>query len=79
MAGFAAIANTARRALRDKGVVFVLQACRALFGFAAKQRHLPAYAPNPFSMLAFTGLRVGELTHLLIDLDLCLDQRCPAA
>ena len=105
--------NTARRALRDKGVVFVLQACRALFGFAAKQRHLPAYVPNPFSMLAiermpiedakpirpltarqevtffqacdtwqfpiffvlaFTGLRVGELTHLLIDHDLCLEE-----
>lgn len=105
--------NAARRALRDKGVVFVLQACRALFGFAAKQRHLPAYAPNPFSLLAieripiedakpirpltpeqeiaffqacdawqfpiffvlaFTGLRVGELTHLLVDHDLCFEQ-----
>ena len=105
--------NASRRALRDKGVVFVLQACRALFGFGAKQRHLPAYAPNPFSMLAiermpiedakpirpltpqqevvffqacdtwqfpiffvlaFTGLRVGELTHLLIDHDLCLEE-----
>lgn len=44
--------NASRRALREKGVVFVLQPCRALFGFGAKQRHLPAYAPNPFSMLA---------------------------
>ena len=105
--------NAARRGLRDKGVVFVLQACRALFGFAAKQRHLPAYTPNPFSMLsiermpiedakpirpltsqqeialfqacdtwqfpvffvlAFTGLRVGELTHLLVDHDLRFEQ-----
>lgn len=104
--------NAAVRPLRDKGVVFILEACRALFGFAAKQRHLPAYAVNPFSalsiermpiedakpvrpmtaqqelaffqacddwqfriffVLAFTGLRVGELTHLLIDHDLDLD------
>lgn len=104
--------NAAVRPLRDKGVVFILEACRALFAFAAKQRHLPAYAVNPFSalsiermpiddakpvrpmtpqqelaffqacdewqfriffVLAFTGLRVGELTHLLIDQDLDLD------
>ena len=94
--------------MRDKGVVFVLGTCRALFNFAREQRHLPPYALNPFStlaidrmpiddakpirpftpeqelaffeacdewqfsvlfVLAFTGLRVGELTHLLIDTD----------
>ena len=104
-------ANTKKRRMRDKGVVFVLGTCRALFNFAHEQRHLPAYAPNPFTglaiermpiedakpirpltdeqefafftacdewqfriffTLAFTGLRVGELTHLLIDNDLNL-------
>lgn len=100
--------NTAKRTMRDKGVVFVLGTCRALFNFAREQRHLPPYAPNPFGnlaidrlpiddakpirpftpeqelaffeacddwqfrvffVLAFTGLRVGELTHLLIETD----------
>jgi integrase len=102
--------NAARRALRDKGVRFILECCRALYGFAAERRHLPPYVGNPFArlpidrfkvedkkpvfvfdaatelaflkacdvwafgihfVLAKTGLRVGELTHLLIeDLDL---------
>jgi integrase len=102
--------HSRRRKLRDKGVLFILETCRALYTFAAKRRHLPPYASNPFaelplerlkvedakpiflfdaaSELAFlrvvsawglpihftlakTGLRVGELVHLLIeDLDL---------
>ena len=105
-------ANTRLRRMRDKGIVFILGTCRALFNFAREQRHLPAYAPNPFSglaiermpiddakpirpltpeqevaffsacdpwqfrvffILAFTGLRVGELTHLLIDNDVSFD------
>lgn len=105
--------NAKKRAIRDKGVVFVLEACRALFNFARNQRHLPAYAANPFTglsidrmpiedskpirpltpeqeveffracdewqfrvffLLAFTGLRVGELVHLLIDSDVRLDE-----
>jgi integrase len=105
--------NTEKRTMRDKGVVFVLESCRALFNFARDQRHLPAYSPNPFAglaidrmriedakpirpltaeqeieffkacdewqfqvffLLAFTGLRVGELTHLLIDNDVRLEE-----
>jgi integrase len=98
--------HTRRRRLRDKGIVFILESCRAMYGFAAKRRHLPPYAGNPFAelpldrlkiddakpififdantelaffraadawalpihlTLAKTGLRIGELTHLLID------------
>ncbi|MHC4248167.1 MAG: tyrosine-type recombinase/integrase [Planctomycetota bacterium] len=102
--------KTKKRPLRDKGVVFVLGTCRSLFNYAARQRHLPPYARNPFSDLgiermkiedakptgvlteieeaaflaacdawqfgvfftmAFTGLRPGELCHLLVeDVDL---------
>lgn len=103
--------NTARRLLRDKGVQFILETCRSMYGFASKRRHLPPYAGNPFAelplerlkiedakpifvfnadtelaflqkandtwdfpihfTLAKTGLRVGELVHLLIeDVDL---------
>lgn len=103
-------ANTAKRRLRDKGVQFILETCRAMYAYAGKKRHLPPYVANPFAelpidrmriedskpifvfdeateraffenaprwafaihfTLAKTGLRVGELVHLLIeDLDL---------
>ena len=102
--------HTAKRKLRDKGVQFILETCRAMYTYAGKRRHLPPYAGNPFGdlpldrlkvedakpiyvfnarseltffracsswalpihfTLAKTGLRVGELTHLLIeDVDL---------
>ena len=102
--------HTARRRLRDKGIRFILETCRAMFTFAGKRRCLPPYAENPLGdlpldrlsvedakpifvfdaeteleflnaadpwsfaihfTLAKTGMRVGELVHLLIeDLDL---------
>jgi len=39
--------HTARRPLRDKGIRFILETCRSLYGFAARKRHLPPYAENP--------------------------------
>ena len=102
--------HTARRPLRDKGLKYVLEVCRSLYAYAARQRHLPPYSDNPFASLriermriedaspvfvfdagseiqflqqadrwtfgvhftlAKTGLRPGELAHLLVeDLDL---------
>ncbi len=98
-------ANSAKRPLRDKGIQFILETCRAMYAFAAKRRHQPPYCPNPFAelplghlriedakrifvfdrnselaffrnadqrslpihaLLAKTGLRVGEVVHLLI-------------
>ena len=53
-------ANTAKRTMRDKGVVFVLGTCRALFNFAGEQRHLPLYAPNPFGALAIDRLPIDD-------------------
>jgi len=41
--------NTATRTLRDKGVIFILETCRAMFNYAAKHRHLPPYYKNPFA------------------------------
>lgn len=52
--------NARRRPLRDKGVVFVLGACRSLFSFAARQRHLPPYARNPFSDLGIERMKVED-------------------
>jgi integrase len=105
-------ANTPKRPLLDKGVRYVLECCRALFNHAAKRRHLPPYADNPFAAievdripvetarpvelltadqeraflgacdewqfpvfltLLLTGLRPGELCHLLLPDDLDLE------
>lgn len=105
--------NTAQRPLRDKGVKYILEVCRSLFNYAAKRRHLPPYAENPFSVieieripiedskqyigfdreqerqlmescddwqfaifltLLLTGVRPGELQHLLLPDDLDLDE-----
>lgn len=52
-------ANTAKRPLMDKGLRYVLECCRALFNYAAKRRHLPPYADNPF--------RILEIEHIPID------------
>lgn len=102
--------HTAKRLLRDKGVRFIAEVCRAMYSYAARQRHLPPYAANPFAdlrldrmriedakpvfvfdaetelrflhaakawefpihfLMAKTGLRPGELCHLLVgDVDL---------
>jgi integrase len=102
--------NTTRRPLRDKGVRYILECCRSMYGFAARMRHLPPYAGNPYAdlrldrmkvedakpvfvfdagtelaflqaaddwvfpvhfTLAKTGMRSGELAHLLVeDVDL---------
>ena len=101
--------NTPNRPLLDKGVRYVLECCRALFNFAARNRHLPPYPGNPFTALEvdripveaarpvelltpdqertfleacddwqfpvfltliLTGLRPGELCHLLLPDDL---------
>jgi len=43
--------NTATRTLRDKGVLFILETCRAMFNYAAKHRHLPPYHENPFTQI----------------------------
>jgi integrase len=106
--------NTAPRTLRDKGVIFILETCRAMFNYAAKHRHLPPYHENPFAQIeldripiedakpielftpeqetafwtacdrwqfpifltmALTGLRSGELVHLLLPDDIDLEAR----
>lgn len=105
-------ANTALRPLMDKGIRYILECCRTMFNFAAKRRHLPPYAENPFTVLdvdrlpietarsivlmtadeearflracddwqfpifatlMLTGMRPGELCHLLLPEDLDLD------
>ncbi len=42
--------NSKKRSLLDKGIKFILEACRAMFNFAMKRRHLSPDAENPFSV-----------------------------
>jgi len=104
--------NASKRRLRDKGIKYILGTCSTLLNYAARHRHLPPYAENPFrtieigripvedskpilvftadeerrflaacddwqfplfATLFMTGLRPGELTHLLLPSDLDLD------
>ncbi len=105
-------ARARQRPLRDAGVKYILETCCSLFNYAAKHRHLPPYAENPFLVievrrlpiedarpviaftdeqsqrflaacddwqfpvfltLMLTGLRPGELVHLLLPADLDLE------
>jgi integrase len=38
--------NSQKRPLLDKGVKYILQCCRSMFGYAIKRRHLSPYAKN---------------------------------
>ena len=58
--------HSTRRPLRDKGVRFVLEVCRSLYGFAAKQRHLPPYADNPFAGLGGKRVKVEDAKPVFV-------------
>ena len=58
--------HAARRRLRDKGIQFILETCRALYAFAAKRRHLPPYAGNPFADLPLDRLKVEDAKPIFI-------------
>lgn len=59
-------AHTRRRTLRDKGVRFILETCRSLFGYAAKKRHLPPYADNPFAGLGGKRFRIEDAKEIFV-------------
>ena len=104
--------NARKRKLLDGGIKYILETCCSLFNYAARHRHLPPYADNPFRTievsripvedarpvialsqqqqvelleacddwqfpvfltLLFTGMRPGELAHLLLPDDLDLE------
>jgi integrase len=55
-----------RRALKDKGVRFILETCRSLYGYAAKKRHVPPYAENPFAGLGGKRFRVEDAKSIFV-------------
>ena len=52
--------NTSKRSLRDKGVIFILESCRAIYNFAAKHRHLPPYHDNPFGQIDIERIPIED-------------------
>ena len=58
--------NTPRRSLRDKGIRYILEVCRSMYAFAAKKRHLPPYAENPFAELALERMKVEDAKPIFI-------------
>jgi integrase len=59
-------ANTRPRPLLDKGIRFILEVCRSLYGFAARRRHLPPYSDNPFESLAIDRMRLDDAKRVFV-------------
>ena len=58
--------NALRRKLRDKGVQFILAACRSMYAFAAKRRHLPPYSENPFAELPLDRFKIEDAKPIFV-------------
>ena len=58
--------HTTRRHLRDKGVRFILEVCRSVYGFAARNRHLPPYAENPFADLGGKRTQIEDAKQVFV-------------
>ncbi len=58
--------NTAKRHLRDKGIRFILETCRAMYTYALKRRHLPPYAGNPFSELPLDRMKIEDAKPIFV-------------
>ena len=58
--------HTARRGLRDRGIQFILETCRALYSYAARRRHLPPYAGNPFAAVPVDKLKVEDAKPIFV-------------
>ena len=59
-------ANSRTRPLRGTGIRYILEVCRSMYAFAAKKRHLPPYAENPFAELALERLKVEDAKPIFI-------------
>ncbi len=59
-------AHSRRRPLRERGIRFILNTCRSLYQYAAKRRHLPPFADNPFSELASLNLQEDDAKPVFV-------------
>jgi integrase len=78
-------ANASKRRLRDKGIKYILETCSALINYAARQRHLPPYADNPFHTIEIHRIPVEDAKPIVVFtqdeerrfLDVCNDWQFP--
>ncbi|HSZ59739.1 MAG TPA: tyrosine-type recombinase/integrase [Tepidisphaeraceae bacterium] len=59
-------ANTAKRRLRDKGIRYILECCRSMYHFGARQGLLPKHGPNPFTELGVGRLRIRDAKPIFV-------------
>jgi integrase len=58
--------HSKKRPLMDKGVKYILETCRALFTYAAKRRHLPPYAENPFKLIEVDRIPIADAKPVVV-------------
>ncbi len=58
--------HTEKRSLRDKGLRYIIDVCRSLYAYAAKHRHLPPYADNPFLKLDIDRMRIEDAKPIYV-------------
>jgi integrase len=59
-------AKSAKRRLRDKGVLYVLETCRSLYHFGMRKGLLPRQAANPFTELRLGGIRIRDAKPVFV-------------
>jgi integrase len=58
--------NTAKRRLRDKGVIYVLETCRSVYHFGLRHRFIPRHTNNPFTEMRIGALRVRDAKPVFV-------------
>ena len=58
--------HTARRRLRDRGIQFILETCRALYRYGPRRRHLQPYADNPFAAVPVAKLTIEDAKPIFV-------------
>ena len=59
-------ANSRKRLLRGKGIRYILEVCQSMYAYAAKKRHLPPYAANPFAELSLERMKVEDAKPIFL-------------
>jgi integrase len=55
-----------KRLMKDKGVLHVLRTCRTLVNYAARHRHMPPYATNPFTDLRIERMKIEDKKRIVL-------------
>jgi integrase len=58
--------KSAKRRLRDKGVLYVLETCRSLYHFGTRKGLLPRQAANPFTEMRLGSFRIRDAKPVFV-------------